>query len=90
MIIQSYSLSYRLEITVYYILLVEQAQAFHNRITEAPYQAHAETVVIVLLYQLVQIETAKIEKNRGKKTLRLVLQKKRDSEQPHRNCLQNK
>lgn len=68
MIIQSYSLSYRLEITVYYILLVEQAQAFHNRITEAPYQAHAETIVIVLLYQLVQIETAKIEKNRGKNT----------------------
>lgn len=50
--------THRLEITVYDILLVEQTQTFDNRITEAPYQAHAETIVIVLLYQLVQIETA--------------------------------
>lgn len=49
---------------MYDILLVEQTQAFDNRITEAPYQTHAETIVIVLLYQLVQIETASREGNK--------------------------
>jgi len=48
-------LTYRLEITVDDIFFVEQTQAFNNRIAEASYKTHAETIVIILLNQLVEI-----------------------------------
>lgn len=55
----SYDLiTYRLEITVDDILFVEQTQAFNNRIAEASNKTHAKTIVVILLNQLVEIETA--------------------------------
>lgn len=37
------------------LLVVEEAQAFDDRIAEAPNEAQTESVVVVLLDQLVQI-----------------------------------
>lgn len=44
---------------MYDILFVEQTQTFDNRVAEASDQTHAEAIIVVLLDQLVQIETAK-------------------------------
>lgn len=45
--------TYRFEITVYDILFVKQTQAFNDRVTKAPNQTHAETIVVILLDQFI-------------------------------------
>lgn len=49
------NLTYRLQITMDNLLVVEEAQAFDYRVAEAPNEAQTESVVVVLLDQLVQI-----------------------------------
>jgi len=45
------------------VFLIEQTQALHNRVAEASYETHAESIVVVLLYQFVQVQATK---TRGK------------------------
>lgn len=45
------------------VFLVEQTQALHNRVAEASYETHAESVVVVLLYQLVQVQAARTKQD---------------------------
>lgn len=50
-------LNYRLQVTVYDVLSLQQPQAAEQRAGEPPDEAQAEPLVVVLLYQLVQVYT---------------------------------
>lgn len=51
--------TYGLEITVDDILLVQELKALHKRVCKSPYETETETLVIVLLYQLIQVQAVK-------------------------------
>lgn len=38
-----------------YLLVVEQAEAFYDGVTEAPDEAQAESLIVVLLDEFVQV-----------------------------------
>lgn len=46
---------YRFQVAVYDVFGLQKSQAFQQRIRESPYQAQTESLVVVLLDQLIQI-----------------------------------
>lgn len=58
------SSTYRFQIAVNYMFLLQQTQTFEQRSSKPPNQVQAEALVVVFLDQLVQIDAARIDETR--------------------------